>query len=255
VVGFGAFALALLALRFFVLPHIESYRDTLASMLTKELGHPVEIATLTTDWDGWNPKLLVKGFRVLESASSDALPLVDLPEVALVVSWTSVPLFALRLKELAIERPRLAIRRNRAGHLQVGGMEFDPARAEGESALADWILQQREIVVRDALITWDDDLRNAPQLVLDRVQFKLENSFGRLRFGLKGMPPAGLAAPIDVRGDVRDTTVRDWQRGEGRMFVRLDYADVGAWREWLPLPQQILRRCFVSSGFRSVCSR
>ncbi len=239
VVGFGAFALALLALRFFVLPHIESYRDTIASALTKELGHPVEIATLTTDWDGWNPKLLVQGLRVLESARSDASPLVDLPEVALVVSWTSVPLMELRLKELVIERPRLAIRRNRAGHLQVAGIEFDPTQTDGESALADWILQQREIVVRDALITWDDDLRNAPQLVLDRVQFKMENGFGRHRFGLRGTPPSGLAAPIDVRGDLKDVSLRDWQRGEGRMFVRLDYADVGAWREWLPLPQQI----------------
>jgi hypothetical protein len=118
------------------------------------------------------------------------LPLVDLPEVALIVSWTSVPLLELRLKELVIERPRLAIRRNRAGHLQVAGIEFDPTQTEGESSLADWIMRQHEIVIRDALITWDDDLRNAPQLVLDRVQFKMDNSFGRHRFGLRGTPPA-----------------------------------------------------------------
>jgi uncharacterized protein YhdP len=45
-----------------VLPQVESYRNTVASMLTRELGRPVEIATLTTDWDGWNPKLVVQGF-------------------------------------------------------------------------------------------------------------------------------------------------------------------------------------------------
>jgi uncharacterized protein (TIGR02099 family) len=239
VVGFGVFALALLGLRFFVLPQVESYRDTLAATLSRELRHPVEITSLTTDWDGWNPKLVIQGFRVLESTGSGALPLVELPEVALVVSWTSVPLLELRLKELVIERPRLAIRRNRAGHLQVAGMEFDPEQTEGGSALADWIMQQREIVIRDALITWDDDERNAPQLVLDRVQFKMENRFGRHRFGLRGTPPAELAAPIDVRGDLGDVSLRDWQRGEGQMFVRLDYADVAAWREWLPLPEQI----------------
>ncbi|HET7098332.1 MAG TPA: YhdP family protein [Casimicrobiaceae bacterium] len=239
VVGFGLFALTLLALRFIVLPQVESYRDSVAAALSRELKHPVEIASLTTDWDGWNPRLLIQGFRVLERSGSMALPLVELPEVALIVSWTSVPLLELRLKELIIERPRLAIRRSRAGHLQVAGMEFDPTQTEGGSALADWILQQREIVVRDALITWDDDQRNAPQLVLDRVQFKMENIFGRNRFGLRGTPPAELAAPIDVRGDLGDVSLSDWQRGEGRMFVRLDYADVAAWREWLPLPEQI----------------
>jgi len=85
VVGFAAFALTLLVLRFIVLPHIESYRDTVASSLARELGKPVEIAALSTGWDGWNPKLFVQGFRVLESAGSDALPLVDLPEMELIV--------------------------------------------------------------------------------------------------------------------------------------------------------------------------
>jgi uncharacterized protein (TIGR02099 family) len=239
VVGFGAFALALLALRFIVLPQVESYRDTVASALARELKHPVEIASLTTDWDGWNPRLDIQGFRVLEGTGSGALPLVELPEVALIVSWTSVPLLELRLKELVIERPRLAIRRTRAGHLQVAGMEFDPTQADGGSELADWLIRQNGIVIRDALITWDDDQRNAPQLVLDRVQFKMENIFGRHRFGLRGTPPAELAAPIDLRGDLKDVSISDWQHGEGRMFIRLDYADVAAWREWLPLPEQI----------------
>ncbi len=101
------------------------------------------------------------------------------------------------------------------------------------------MLRQREIVIRDALILWDDDLRNAPQLVLDRVQFRLENSFGHHRFGLKGTPPPELAAPLDLRGDLAFESMKDWQSAQGRLFVRLDYADVAAWREWLPLPEQI----------------
>ena len=33
--------------------------------------------------------------------------------------------------------------------------------------------------------------------------------------------------------------MKDWQNAQGTLFVRLDYADVAAWREWLPLPEQI----------------
>ena len=72
VVGFAAFALALLAVRFVVFPQIESYRDTLAGVLSRQLGQPVEIAALTTGWDGWNPKLVVEGFRVLDRARASA---------------------------------------------------------------------------------------------------------------------------------------------------------------------------------------
>jgi uncharacterized protein (TIGR02099 family) len=239
IAGFAAFALALLVVRFAVFPQIESHRDTLASMLSRQLGHPVEIAALTTGWDGWNPKLVIRGFRVLDSTRSGTAPLLDLPDIEMIVAWTSLPLLELRLKELVIERPRLAIRRDRDGRVHVAGIEIDPEQMRDESPLTDWILRQRQIVVRDALILWDDDQRNAPQLVLDRVQFRLENRFGRHRFGLKGTPPAELAAPLDLRGDIQGISARDWEHAEGRMFVRLDYADVTAWREWLPLPAQI----------------
>ena len=54
-------------------------------------------------------------------------------------------------------------------------------------------------LVRDAEITWNDDLRNAPRLVLGRVQFRLENAFGRHRFGLRGTLPDRPAASAPMR--------------------------------------------------------
>src|SRR4029453_11836914 len=233
VAGFALFALALLAVRFIVFPRIETYRDTLMATLSAQLGQPVEIASLSTGWDGWNPKLVIGGLRVQDRARASGVPLLELPEVDLIVAWTSLPLLELRLKQLIIERPRLAIRRDPKGTLHVAGLEFDPAQATDDLPLSDWVLRQRQIVIRDALVTWNDDLRNAPQLVLDRVQFRLENRFGGHRFGLAGTPPSDLAAPLDIRGDVQGGSLKEWQKARGQCYVRLDYADVEAWREWL----------------------
>ena len=85
-------------------------------------------------------------------------------------------------------------------------------------------------------MTWTDELRHAPQLVLDHVNFRLEHSFGHHRFGLVGTPPATLAAPLDFRGDVTDVSFKDWQEARGRFYVRLDYADIALWHEWIPFP-------------------
>ena len=118
----------------------------------------------------------------------------------------------------------------------MAGIEFDPEQQNDDSRVTEWLLRQPSIVVSDALVTWTDELRHAPQLVLDNVQFRLEHSFGHHRFGLVGTPPADLAAPLDFRGDVTDASLRDWRDARGRFYVRLDYADIALWREWIPLP-------------------
>ena len=33
-----------------------------------------------------------------------------------------------------------------------------------------------------------------------------------------------------------DASLTDWRVARGRFYVRLDYADIGLWREWIPLP-------------------
>src|SRR5262249_19580228 len=129
VVGFATFALALLVVRFVILPQVENYRGTLAAVLSRQLGQPVEIAVLNTGWDGWNPKLVVQGFRVLDRARASPTPLLALPKLEMIVAWTSVPLLELRLKELIIDGPRLAIRRDRSGVLRIAGLELDPEQA------------------------------------------------------------------------------------------------------------------------------
>src|SRR5262249_50189947 len=52
-------------------------------------------------------------------------------------------------------------------------------------------------------------------------------------------PPSELASPLDLRGDIVGASLDDWQHTRGHVYVRLDYADVAAWHEWLPLPVRV----------------
>lgn len=232
---FGTFFALLLSIRFIALPLAEARRGEIAQWLGGRIGQPVEIDRLVTGWDGWNPKLSIRGFRVRDRANPNAT-LLELPRVDLLVAWTSLPLLDLRLKELVIESPRLSLRRDGAGRLHVAGIETESETAVDDSAFADWLTRQPLVVVRDALVAWNDELRHAPQLLLDHVQFRVEQRFGHHRIGLTGVPPPELAAPLDLRADVTGKSLKDWQQLRGKLYLRLDYADVAAWREWLPLP-------------------
>ena len=75
-------------------------------------------------------------------------------------------------------------------------------RGTGAGGLPDWLLRQDEIVIRDAVIAWRDDLRGAPEIELQHVDFRLQNELGRHRFGLRAVPPQHIAGALDVRGDL-----------------------------------------------------
>ncbi len=231
----GAFCILLLSIRLIVFPQLEAHRAEVARWLSARIGQPVEIDALRTGWDGWNPKLSIRGFRVGDR-SAGASPLLDLPRVDLVVAWTSLPLLHLRLKELSIDSPRLWLRRDAQGRLHVAGVEIESEADAGDTAFADWLLQQPRIAVHDALLVWNDDLRAAPQLILDHVEFRLEQRFGHWHIGLTGAPPTDLAAPVDLRADLTRGSRTDSRGLDGRVYLRLDYADIAAWGNWLPLP-------------------
>ena len=236
VTAFAIFCVLLLVIRLVVFPRINDYRERIVATLSAELGQPVAIEAIDTGWQGWNPQVTIRGLQIHDRDRPAGGPVLDLPRVDLVVSWTSLPFLDLRLKELSIDRPQLAVRRDERGRLHLAGIEIDPEKQNDDTRVTEWLLRQPNIVVTDALLTWTDELRHAPQLVLDHVQFRLEHSFGHHRFGLVGTPPASLASPLDFRGDVTDASLTDWRVARGRFYVRLDYADIALWREWIPLP-------------------
>jgi uncharacterized protein (TIGR02099 family) len=230
----AAFCILLLVVRFVAFPRIEAHRDDIAALLSKRIGQPVAIGAIVTGWDGWNPRLSIRELTVADRDAAE--PVLELPRVDMVIAWTSLPRFDLQLRELAIESPKLSVRRDARGLVHVAGIEIDPEAAIDDNGLSDWLLRQRRIVVHDALVTWQDERRGTPQLVLDHVDLRIQQGFGEHRFGLTGAPPADIASPIDLRGEFSAASLREWQRAKGRVYLRLDYADLAAWREWLPLP-------------------
>ncbi len=235
VAGLVLFLALLVAVRYVVFPNLDRYRDTIAARLSHELGQPVTIGGLEGSWDGWNPRVVLTDLAIRDAAAPGAGALLTLPNVQFVVAWTSIVVRDVRLRSLVIERPALAVRRDTQGRFHIGGIEFDVDAPTTNLTFVEWLARQREIVVRDARVVWQDELRGAPPLSLERVRFKLEQTRTGVRFGLVGSPPAELASPLDLRGELLAGSLGDWRTARGRFYLRLDYADVARWRDWVPV--------------------
>ena len=236
-VGIVAFALLLLGVRYIALPRLERSIDEVTRVLSQQIGQPVEIGSLYTGWDGWNPRVDINGFRILNRENGTAT--VTLPHVHLVAAWTSLIALDLRLKELTIVGLQLSLKRDLNGMLHVAGITIDPLAANVDRRLVSWVMRQPNVVVHNAELAWRDEHAGGSGLTLSQVELRLENRFGHHRFGLTGAPPPEISAPVDLRGDFTGTTFADARALTGRVYARLDYADIAAWREWLPMTTPI----------------
>lgn len=236
--AFFGFAALFLALRFWLLPQAERYQAEVVAALSRAVGLPVKIGALHADWDGLRPRLTVTDLRVYDHGGREALVL---PVVEHVVAWSSLPARELRLHTLSVEGPRLTVRRDAQGTIHVAGIALGAAAAGGgrEGGIADWILGQREIVIRHAEIEWRDEMRGAPPLALRDLQFRLRNRGDVHQVGMSAQPPRSLGARLDLRAALIGRSAAQPGDWNGRLYVELGTTDLAGWRPWLDYPFEL----------------
>ena len=230
--GYFAFALLLLALRYAILPQIESYRGDVEQMISAAVNRPVGIRRIEAHWAGLRPALNLEGFEIRDTQGRRAL---GFDQVEAELAWSSLWHFQLRLARLELNAPTLLLRRDDKGRFFAAGLEITP-QAGDEDDFTDWLLAQDRVIIRDASIAWQDELRAAPPLELKHLNLQLDNSGSRHRFGLTAEPPRQLAARIDIRGDFRGRDLDQLDVWKGEVYAELDYADLAGWRTWVDYP-------------------
>lgn len=228
------FAAVVLALRYWLLPDIEHYRPDIAAALTKAAGQRVTVGKIAADWHGLRPNLTLLDVQVYDRNNRPAL---ILGHVEGTLSWWTLLQGEIRLYSLMVDRPGVAVRREADGAIYIGGIPVN--QAQHETGLADWVLEQRWIIIQNATILWQDEARHAPPLVLNKVSLRLENHGRHHDFGLHATPPPELAEPLDLRGELEGKSIVDAAGWKGRLYARIDRTDMAAWRNWADLPFEL----------------
>ncbi|HZV98891.1 MAG TPA: YhdP family protein, partial [Methylophilaceae bacterium] len=228
-------ACSVLTLRYFVLPNINEYKETIAERTSLIAGQKITIRDIKASWDGLNPHLSL--FDV-ELHDKQGRPALTLGHIETSLSWLSIPLLEPRLSSLTLHQPELTIRREKDGSIYLAGIQMGgPARP----AFPNWLLRQSRIDVLDASVLWQDDLRQAPPLTLNKLNLQVvspawESLVGHHRFGLRATPSAGSSRPIDLRGNIYGRDVAQIHTWRGTIYGKLEGTDIAAWRNWVSYP-------------------
>src|SRR3989441_9979125 len=232
-IAFFVFATLVLALRFWLLPDIEHYRGDIVAAIERSVGLPIKIGGIEAGWLGLHPRISLSDVHLYDHQGREVLAL---PSIRNVVSWRSLLYGQIRLHSLAVDGPRLDVRRGADGALYVAGMKL---AVDGERHFADWLLGQEEIVISNAEIEWRDEKRAAPPLALSALNLRLRNSGDQHSIGLTARPPEELGSSVELRAQLQGRSATDPAAWNGRLYAQLGYTDLAAWRAWIDYPLDV----------------
>jgi uncharacterized protein (TIGR02099 family) len=224
---------AVVALRFFVLPVVDDYKTPIAQSIAQTLGQTVEIGRIEGDWRDFRPQLRLFDVRIHESGGLQTLAF---EHVDTALSWRSLIAGNIVFKRIEIADSNLEIRRDSLGTLWVAGEPIARREPGSRSRLADWLSRQGQIVVHDARISWIDEMRAAPTLVVDDVTIEMDNAGSHHRFIVTGAPPVELASAVTFSADFSGERVHDIASWSGQIFGGFEYANLAVAQQWVSLP-------------------
>ena len=225
------------ALHFWIVPRIENFRPSLEKMATQAIGVPVQMGQLRAISTGWMPTFEIYDLALLDPEGRRAL---TLPKVIFAISVRSV--LNLGVEQLVIDSPTLDIRRTENGDWRIAGLALKKDNSP-DSAFADWVFAQKEILVQQGTVVWTDEFnplsRDKSALNLNQVSWVLRNSARHHQWRLDATPPAGWGAPFMLMGDVRrgllsthPGRIKDWSGQLHAEFSDVNLAQLGPHLPW-----------------------
>ncbi|TSE19419.1 hypothetical protein Talka_01508 [Tepidimonas alkaliphilus] len=234
-----ALLLAWAALQWWIVPRADAWRIALEAAATRALGVRTSLQRLEVAGGGLTPHLILHGLRLHDAQGREAL---HVPQAQVVLSPRA--LLTLGLEQLVIDGLDVQVRRRADGRILVAGIELSADASQ--RSLADWLLAQREVVLRGARIEWIDEQRpHAPPLVLHDVLALARNSGWRHELRLDATPPPGWGQRLSWRARFTQPPWQlergDWRRWSGPWYLEAPQLEAAPWAQAVDLTPWGLR--------------
>ena len=205
----------------------------LEQQVSRLMGVTVRIGAIVARSNGLIPSLELADVRMLDAQGREAL---KLPSVLAALSARSI--LSLGLEQLTIESPELDVRRSKDGRIWVAGLLIHSGD-NADSAGADWIFSQPELVIRHGTVTWTDEVRAVPSLALTEVDWILRNQHNTHSMRLDATPPEHWGTRLSVSGIFKQPLLSRraslWREWQGQLFANFLQIDLAQLRRYADL--------------------
>lgn len=229
-------AVAILGMRYWVLPRVNDYRPQIEAIVSRAVGVPVSIEKISANWGGLYAHFHLQGVSL--RAPGAKTPGLSLARVDGTLSWSSLLHLNVRLADLTLDSPDILIERRADGKLYAAGLPFN-TRPGGNNPVLDWLLNQDAVIVRNGTLRWQDDTRAQPPLALNQVRIALLNNGHQHQFGMQADPQGILSAPVDLRAEFRHplfVRADEISRWRGNAYAQIGTVDLAALARYVKVP-------------------
>ena len=211
-----AFLAVVLALRYFVFPQIDDYRDDIAASVSRASGMLVSVDHVDAGWYGLRPQLSMTGVRVADRRGKAYFELERADTTFR--GGRSSPATCASTTSTCTGRSCACGGAPTASSTWPTrrSMRLRPTR----KARSRWLLAQPRLAIHDATLAWQDELAGAPEVQLRQVEIAIRKAGRRHLAALKATPPAEIAERLDLRADLLFTRRRRAMGGFGNALRR-----------------------------------
>ena len=202
---------ALIAVRLWVVPNIESYYPKLESFIEERTGTEIAVKDFHVDWEWLRPRLTVTEMTFSRPGKRASL---TLPKVQATFSLSSFYTFEPTFSRFVIFNPRLNVERLEEDLFNIAGFELDTSanttqpntnHAATARRVLDWLLSQEHLEIIDGDFNYIDLTSEHPRpVLLHNTSAVLHRYMIAWKFGLQSTAIRQNPTPIDIRATFRE---------------------------------------------------
>lgn len=230
--------IGLLAVRYCLPSHINSFRGQIENKLSSQLDLDVKLSNIDLKWQGWRPILTLDNVTVSDHESR----LLNIPSIKANLNWASLFGSKTGFVSLQVIGMDLTITRKPDGDLDILGQNISLTGDELiDLPWLNTLLQQPFISFTDTTLRWHDLLRNAPELLLQDLDLELQHDYdNNINLRLQASAPQVATTNLQLRLSVANTfSIPAIDLNTSRAWLVLSGFNFDDWAAWVDKPPQV----------------